>query len=494
MYIPPLFPTLTMLLNIIFALVVVFYERRNAAVTWAWLMVIAVIPFGGFVLYLIFGRDGRQHRVFAEKSQRDEELLIRYLEMEEHADTFWRQQTRYVSQENIMQMQGAEHMNDLVYLNFFAGNGAFTSNNHLSMYHDGNSAFESLMADIAAAKHYVHIQYYIFRNDSTGRCLIAALAEKARQGLEVRLLIDGMGNVLNARSLYKPLLEAGGQLGVFLPPHFIRINFRNHRKIAVMDGKIGHIGGMNIGDEYLGLSKRFGYWRDTHLRLTGDGVHHLTLRFMMDWNFVNSTKPSKAMELNNRYFPMGKPYISGSGVRMQIVCSGPDTRYPSILYGYNKMMTEANKSIYIQTPYFVPDESMFVLLRMAALAGLDVRIMIPANPDHPFVYWAALSYLGDLLESGVRCYEYQNGFIHSKTLMIDGKVCSIGTANMDVRSFKLNFESNAFIYDEHTTKELEEAFMQDTAHCRQLTLSNYQNRSHLTKIKESLSRLLSPLL
>jgi len=486
----PILFTIILLLNIIFAISVVFYERRNAAVTWAWLMVIALIPLGGFFIYLVFGRDGRKHRVFAEKSQKDEEMLVNYLEMEEHADVYWRRQTRYVIQENIMQMQGSEHMNDLVYLNFFSGNGAFSSNNKINLFHDGNSAFEALLADIAAAKHYVHIQYYIFRNDSTGKRLIAALAEKAAQGLEVRLLIDGIGNFANRPSLYRPLIEAGGQLGVFLPPYFVRINFRNHRKIAIMDGTVGHLGGMNIGDEYLGLSRRFGFWRDSHLSMSGDGVHHLTLRFMMDWNFC---VPKKPIELNGRYFPR-PPYESGSGIRMQVVCSGPDTRYPSILYGYNKMINEANSSIYIQTPYFVPDESMFVSLRMAALSGLDVRIMIPANPDHPFVYWAALSYLGDLLESGVRCYEYENGFLHSKVVMIDSKVCSIGTANIDVRSFKLNFESNAFIYDEETTIELEEAFMRDIADCRQLTLERYLARSNWTKVRESLSRLLSPLL
>lgn len=489
MFLDPLL-TIIYLLNIIFALIIVFYERRNAAVTWAWLMVIALIPIGGFFIYLIFGRDGRKHRVFAEKSRSDEALLIDYLEMEDHADTFWRQQTRYVTQDNIMQIKGSEHMNDLVYLNFFAGNGALTTNNQISLYHDANEAFEALLADIAAAEHFVHIQYYIFRHDSTGKRLIAALAEKANQGVEVRLLIDGIGNFANRPSLYKPLIEAGGKLGRFLPPYFIRINFRNHRKIAIMDGTVGHIGGMNIGDEYLGLSKRFGHWRDTHLRMTGDGIHHLTLRFMMDWNFVD---PKHPLELHSRYFPR-MDYVSGSGVRMQLVCSGPDTRYPSILYGYNKMMTEANKSIYIQTPYFVPDESMFVALRMAALAGLDVRIMIPANPDHPFVYWAALSYLGDLIESGVKCYEYTNGFLHNKVLMIDSKVCSVGTANMDVRSFKLNFESNAFIYDEQVTSELEDAFMRDIGHSRQITLEDYLGRGKLTKIKESVSRLLSPLL
>jgi len=211
---------------------------------------------------------------------------------------------------------------------------------------------------------------------------------------------------------------------------------------------------------------------------------------MMDWNFV---APHMSLALHSRYFPR-VDYVSGSGVRMQLVCSGPDTRYPSILYGYNKMITEANESIYIQTPYFVPDESMFVALRMAALAGLDVRIMIPANPDHPFVYWAALSYLGDLLESGVKCYEYTNGFLHNKVLMIDAKVCSVGTANMDVRSFKLNFESNAFIYDEHVTTDLQDAFMRDIGDSRQITLEAYLSRGRLTKIKESVSRLLSPLL
>ena len=486
----PILTTFTYLLNISFATIVVFYERRNAAVTWAWLMVIALIPFGGFLLYLVFGRDGRKHRVFAEKSKKDEQLLTSYFTMEEHAEELWAQQTKYVSQKNIMQMQDAEHMNDLVHLNFFAGNSAFTSNNRLKLYHDGKSAFETLLDDIKAAKQFIHIQYYIFRNDSTGKRLIAALAQKAKEGLEVRLLIDGIGNFSNSRSLYKPLTDAGGQLGVFLPPAFIRINFRNHRKLSVMDGVVGHIGGMNIGDEYLGLSKRFGYWRDTHLRMTGDCVHHLTLRFIMDWNFC---KPKHTLGLDSRYFPKAD-YKSGSGVRMQVVCSGPDTRYPSILYGYNKMMTEANKSIYIQTPYFVPDESMFVVLRMAALSGLDVRIMIPANPDHPFVYWAALSYLGPLIESGVRCYEYENGFLHNKVVMIDSKVCSVGTANIDVRSFLLNFESNAFIYDEETTIELEEAFMRDIEHSRQLTHEAYLNRPRSTKIKESVSRLLSPLL
>ncbi|MCL1987351.1 MAG: cardiolipin synthase [Firmicutes bacterium] len=484
----PILVIIMYLLNTAFGFIVVFYERRNPAVTWAWLMVIAIVPFLGFLIYLVLGRDGRKHRSFSEKSKNDEKMLAAYLTKE--TDAFRKQQAKYVSKKNVMQMQGTEHMDDLVYLNFHAGKGAFSSDNIISLYHDGTSAFEALLKDISKAKKFIYIQYYIFRDDSTGKRLVAALAEKAAQGLEVRLLVDGMGNIFNKSSLYAPLIKAGGYLGIFLPPYFIRINFRNHRKIAVMDGNIGHIGGMNIGDEYLGLSKRFGYWRDTHLRLTGSGVHHLTLRFMMDWNFC---VPKQKLRLKSHYFP--RPgYLSGSGVRMQVVCSGPDTRYPSILYGYNKMITEANTSIFIQTPYFVPDDSMFVILKMAALSGLDVRIMIPANPDHPFVYWAAMFYLGGLLESGVKCYEYQHGFLHNKVIMIDSKICSVGTANMDVRSFNLNFESNAFIYDETITTELETAFINDIQHSRQLTLAKYRQRSKSTKIKESISRLLSPLL
>jgi len=476
--------------NILFAAIVIFSERRNPVVTWAWLMVIFLVPYFGFIFYLLIGIEGRKYRTFASKYRQNQEWLAEVESKNLPGLSFIHSHSNEEYIANFKEHPDTKHISDLLHLNFVSGGGYLTHNNHIDILADGETKFSHLFEDIEKAQSFIHIQYYIFRNDSTGRRLIDALAKKAAQGLEVRLLIDGMGNFLNASSLYRPLIEAGGHLGVFLPPHFIRINFRNHRKIAVMDGTVGHIGGMNIGDEYLGLSKRFGFWRDTHLRMAGAGVHHLTLRFMMDWNF---SAPRNFMDLESRYFPR-LPYESGSGVRLQVVCSGPDTRYPSILYGYNKMMSEANKSIYIQTPYFVPDESMFVALRMAALAGLDVRIMIPANPDHPFVYWAALSYLGDLLESGVRCYEYENGFLHNKVIMIDSKVCSVGTANMDVRSFKLNFESNAFIYDEQTTLALEEAFIRDIGFSRQLTLEKYVNRSKMTKIKESLSRLLSPLL
>jgi len=236
------------------------------------------------------------------------------------------------------------------------------------------------------------------------------------------------------------------------------------------------------------LVKRFGFWRDTHLKLKGDAVKQLELRFLMDWNFCSP----EYIQLSDGFFPRIKN--SGSGVSMQIVSSGPDTAQYNILNGYIKMICEANNTVYIQSPYFVPDSSIFDALRIAALSGIDVRIMIPSKPDHPFVYWASLSYLGELVELGAKCYKYEKGFVHSKIIMIDSLLSSVGTANMDIRSFKLNFECNAFIYDQAVTMKLEEQFLHDIENSTRIEYEGYMKRGNLTKIRESLSRLLSPLL
>jgi cardiolipin synthase len=479
-------PSAATVLNIFFAIVVVFYERRNPAVTWAWLVIITLVPYVGFIFYLLVGLDSRKYRVFAAKASKDEKIYDRLIEIS--GSDFLQEQSSFIGQRNILQVKGAEHFNDMIYLNFFSGNGAFSNNNHLTLFFEGKSKFDEMLADIRAAKHFIHLQYYIVRNDETGCRLIEALAEKAAEGVDVRFLIDGMGCIWTPRRAFMPLTAAGGRLAEFLPPHFIRINFRNHRKICVIDGDIGYIGGLNVGNEYLGMVKRFGYWRDTHLKIKGDAVSQLELRFLMDWNFCSPD----GIKLSDGYFPKVINYTKG--VAMQIVSSGPDTAQHNILYAYVKMINEADKSVYIQSPYFVPDDSIFEALRIAALSGIDVRIMIPAHPDHPFVYWASLSYLGELLEVGVKCYKYEKGFVHSKVVMIDSLVSSVGTANMDVRSFKLNFECNAFIYDQEVAAALEEQYLRDIEDCTLIDGEEYKNRSHWTKIRESVSRLLSPLL
>ena len=481
-----LLPSIGLILNIIFGLIVVFYERRNPVVTWAWLMVITLIPYVGFIIYLLVGLDSRKYRIFALKSQRDEDIFDEFLEMD--SNKFLQEQADVISRKNILNVPESEYLNDMIYLNFFSGNGVYTDNNNVKLFFEGVSKFEELLRDIHQAKRFIHLEYYIVRHDETGTRLIEALVKKAAQGVDVRLLADGMGCLFTSRRLFRPLIKAGGHVAYFLPPHFIRINFRNHRKICVIDGAIGYIGGLNIGNEYLGLVKQFGYWRDTHLKLKGSAVKQLEMRFLMDWNFCSPDH----IKFPDGFFSNVKN--SGSGVSLQIVSSGPDTAQHNIFNAYIKMISEANNTIFIQSPYFVPDSSIFDALRIAALSGIDVRIMIPSKPDHPFVYWASLSYLGELVELGARCYKYDKGFVHSKVIMIDSLVSSVGTANMDIRSFKLNFECNAFIYDQNITKQLEEQFMRDINDSTRIEYDWYIERGNITKIRESVSRLLSPLL
>ncbi|MDR2903050.1 MAG: cardiolipin synthase [Clostridiales bacterium] len=476
------------IVNIIFGIIVVFYERKEPAVTWAWLMVIAFIPYVGFGIYLIFGLDSRKHKIFAEKAKKDAENLHHILDIDLPGLHYSAVQRKTVDLKSILHVPGAEHLNDLVYLNYSAGLGAFTTNNRLTLFHDGNAKFDRMLLDIKNAKSYVHLLYYIMHNDNLGRRVIAALAEKAREGVEVRLMVDGMGCAMTPKSFYQPLREAGGDVAIFLPPIFIRMNFRNHRKICVVDGKIGYVGGLNIGDEYVGQTKRFGFWRDTHIRIDGDAAKELEIRFISDYNFYAKHQ----IQFCEKYFPVFEK--QPDGVTMQIVCSGPDTKQASIFHAYAKIISEADKNIFIQTPYFAPDESIFTALKIAALSGIDVRVIFPAHPDHPFVYWASLSFLGELVEAGVRCYKYEKGFIHSKLIVIDGLVSSAGTANMDIRSFKLNFEVNAFIYDRQTANAFEVKFLEDLNDCTEITREIYSERGKITKIRESVSRLISPLL
>ena len=442
------------IINIGFMLLVVFVQRRNTAATWAWLAAVALVPIGGFVMYMVLGQDSRKQKVFLKKTEDDELLLASY------------------------QGMGANE-------------GEPTYDNKITVFHDGASKFDALLVDIAGAKDFIFAQYYIIRGDEVAQQFIAALAERARAGVEVWLLSDGMGCHYTPEEVFKPLLDAGGKLGLFMPPVPVRINFRNHRKIVVIDGKLSYLGGSNIGREYVSQSERFGFWRETHMRLAGGAIAPLALRFIMDWN-CDSTEKAEKIQLNPRYFP--KSPSQEPGARVTVVSSGPDTRYPNVLHSVIRMIMDAKESIYIQSPYFVPDDALFTALRIAALSGVDVRIMYPANPDHPFVYWAGSSYVGELMCAGVRGYEYTNGFIHSKAIMVDSKICAMGTANMDVRSFKINFETHAFIEDADITRELEEAFFRDMQASRALTLEEYNARPRRTKIKESISRLFSPLL
>ena len=478
---------LLLVVNVTLAGFVVFFERRNPASTWAWLMVLFFIPVFGFLFYLVFGKKGKKEKMFLDKEAYDNKVYFNYLFHGHHMGEKIQKQKDLI--ENRGRLIEAEYLTDLAYLHLNSGNW-MTFNNEIDLFSKGTEKFEKLVEDIRQAKEFIHLEYYIWRGDRLGIRLVQELTKKAREGVEVRLLFDGMGNARLPKTFFDELHEAGGYTAAFLPPLVVRINYRNHRKLAIIDGKVGYIGGLNVGDEYLGIVKRYGNWRDAHLRIRGDAIDQMQIRFIMDWNFTTKKKETK-VSLEMKYFPVRPQF---DGVRTQIVSSGPDTKWKNIRNGYFKMINEAEERIYLITPYFVPDDGVFEGLRVAALSGIDVRIIIPGNPDHLFVYWASMSYLGDLLEAGVRCYQYERGFIHAKVLCVDGMVCSVGTANMDIRSFELNFEVNAFMFDQNVTQKLEQDFIQDLDSCIEISKDWYIKRKWIFRLKESLARLISPML
>jgi len=404
------------------------------------------------------------------------------------------QQENFNSGKLVFKDKNIETHRDIIKMNLFRNQSFFTQNNDVQIFTDGNEKFEELFKCIENANESVHVLYYIIKNDDLGKKLIDLLEKKADEGVEVRLLYDSIGGRKLKKQDVQGIIDAGGKVGKFFSSIFkhlnFKINYRNHRKIVVIDGRIGFVGGFNVGNEYLGLNKKFGYWRDTHIKIIGAAVTDLQRRFFLDWG--NATRED--LNYQPKYFPqMTEEEVDGDAA-IQIVTSGPDGRDETIKQNYVKLISSAQKSIYIQTPYFAPDASVMEALKIAALSGVDVRIMIPNKPDHMFVYWATYYYVGELLKYGVKVYTYENGFLHAKTVVIDSVVSSVGTANFDVRSFKLNFEVIAIIYDTMKSTELKNIFEEDINYSLELTNELYLQRGIVIKFKESISRLLSPLL
>ncbi len=376
-------------------------------------------------------------------------------------------------------------------MNYNHSGAIYTTNNEVKIYTNGEDKFKDLFNDIREAKSFIHIEYYIFRYDELGKSLIKELREKVKDGVEVRFVIDGMGSKKITKKIIREIESYGIKISVFFPgvlPHInMRINYRNHRKIVVIDGKIGYVGGFNVGDEYVNKGKQFKFWRDTHIRIRGEAVSELNKRFILDWDYASGEK----MGNMSMYFP-NIDVIGDVGI--QIVSSGPDHMEEYIKNSYMKIINNAKNYVYIQTPYLVPDSPMMEAIKISALSGVDVRIIVPGAPDHFFMEWMLSANIGLLIEYGVKIYRYDNGFIHAKTIVADGEVCSIGTANLDIRSFKLNFEVNAFIYNEKVAKEQENIFLEDQLKSKLVIKEEYDKRSRNLKIKESLIRLLAPIL
>ncbi len=469
--------TIILILNILFAFSLIFIERKDPPTTWAWLLIIMVLPVLGFVIYIMLGQNLSRQKIFKEKIIIDEnkrKLPIDAYEL------------------NYYGHDGGEKFADLRKLNFNHSGAKYRVNNKIKVFTNGEDKFKQLLEDIRNAKKFIHVEYYIFKADLLGKKIIEELTKKVKMGVEVRLLVDSMGSRMLTRKSLKTYLNAGGKYALFFPgilPHInTRINYRNHRKIVVIDGQYGYVGGFNVGKEYINKDKEFGFWRDTHVRIQGEAVEDLNERFLLDWCHASGEKISDY-----------KKYIEevpeGLGdVGIQIVTSGPDHKEEYIRNAYLKLINNAKKKLYLETPYLVLDSPILESLKISALSGVDVRIIIPGKPDHFFMKWAASSYIGELLEAGIKIYSYANGFIHAKTMVADRTVMSIGTANLDIRSFKLNFEVNAFIFDDRIARDGETQFMKDVENSMEITKEMYDSRSISLRIKESLIRLVSPIL
>ena len=476
--------TVILFLNIVLAIVTMFRERREPSSLWAWILVMFFIPVLGFVLWIFVGRRLTTKKIFRklQGSTTDYGELARTQQRAIETDTF-----EFVN-------PASQRHRDVVELLMSDQGAVLTENNAVQVFHDGKEKFDALIADIARAEDHVHIYYYIFRADGLGTRILDALTERARAGVQVRLFYDALGG----RQVYprdlSDLRAAGGAIYSFFPSKIplinLRVNNRTHRKLAVIDGRVGYVGGFNVGDEYLGLDPKFGYWRDTHLRVEGDAVNSIQRRLLTDWNAVAPAEQRVRWE--ERFFlaDQGKP----GQVGLQIVSSGPDSAWERIKFGYIKMINSAERSVWIQTPYFMPDAAVLDALKIAARSGLDVRMMIPDKPDHLLVYPATLSYADELAQCGATIYIYRNGFVHAKTVLVDHELGSVGTANMDIRSFRLNFEVNAFFYDADLGAQLRDIYLADIEKSTVFDRGVSFGRKWSWPWREGISRLVSPLL
>ena len=467
-------------------MVVVILENRQPVKTVAWLMVLFFLPIVGLAIYFFFGRNRkREHFVSrACASQLARRSAVR----------FYQGGIPEVPQEH----------KQLIRL-FRRQSGAFPyADNKVRFFADGQDMLDCLLRDIAAARHHIHVEFYIIEDDRVGRRVREALAAKAREGVSVRLVYDDVGCWNVKGRFFKEMERDGVQVAPFLPVRFpkftSKVDFRNHRKIVVIDGIIGYVGGMNLAERYVypaggGRSA----WRDTHVRIMGNAVGGLQRAFLSDW-FVAAGQTITAQV----YYPREEecrrimdgdrePYASRNAL-VQVVTSIPTAPWPDIMQGMILALMRARHYCYLQSPYFMPTERMLFALQTAALAGVDVRLMLPERADKRFLTWASRSFLHDVMRAGVRVYLYEGGFLHSKTLVCDDSLMSCGSTNIDFRSFARNFEVNVFVYDREAALCMKKRFQEDQGHCRLLNIETWEKRPFWCRVGESSIRLLSPLL
>jgi cardiolipin synthase len=462
------------------AVVHVVMDNRQPAKTMAWVLVILFVPVVGFVLYLFFGVNTRRERMV---SQRSLDQLSK------------RSMLGFVEQQNL---QLPERHLPLIDLYINQNFSLPFKDNDLQLLCDGEEFFPSLFQAIGAARDHIHIDLYIIEDDPLGMLVSDMLIDKARQGVEVRLIYDDVGCWNVRHRFFERMREEGIEVVPFLPVRFpsftSKVNYRNHRKLIIIDGRVGFIGGMNIALRY--YNKGTSPWRDLMVRVEGTGVYALQRAFLIDWYFVDRTLIS-----SRKYYPnvnvnenVNDNVNARRSTLIQIVTSGPVSPYPEIMQGYVHAISSAKHTIMMETPYFLPTEPVLFALKMAALRGVDVRLIVPLRSDARFVEWASRSYLREVAEAGVRVWLYADGFLHSKFMVVDDSLCTCGSTNIDFRSFENNFESNIIIYDAAMASRFRDVFLSDQHHACQL--SDVPERLHppfLKRLLESLTRLLAPL-
>ena len=458
-------------ITIVGLVLIVLLENRNPLKTIPWVIVLIFIPGIGLIFYYFFGRDNRRLRIITRRMYKRFKKQIRIE---------YQPQDLSIIPKEFLPL--AKILNNSNY-------AAISSGSNLSIFTNGKDKFDTLLKDIANAYHHIHLQYYIIENDKIGNLVKEALIKKVQEGVQVRVLYDDVGSWNVKKIFFNEMREAGIEVFSILKvvfPHFTsKVNYRNHRKVVIIDGEIGYMGGMNIADRYV-YGNNLGLWRDTHFRITGAGVYGLQASFILDW-YAISNQLIKGVD----YYP---PLSNFSDLKMQVVTSGPTNQWQTLLQAFNFCISNAKKYVFIQTPYFLPNEALNLALQTAALGGIDVRLMIPKQSDTVSAKMATFSYVDKMLRAGVKVYLYTQGFLHSKLLLIDDMVSCVGSANFDFRSFEHNFEINAFVYQKEFAKRMKAIFLQDIRKCEALSYAVWRKRPLAIRLAESFMRLFAPLL
>ncbi len=458
----------------------VVLENGNPLKTLSWLLVILFIPVVGMVFYFTFGRNYRKQKIYKRKSIEDRARLA------DHAD----RQAMLLSAALSGESRAVRSKEHLIHLMLKNNRSLLTDDNQLDLLVNGKEAFPAMLDAIASATRFIHLEFYRFEPDNLGMEFSELMMKKAREGVTVRFIYDDVGSWRIRKPFLRMMREAGVEIYPFMPVRLpilsSKINYRNHRKILVVDGKVGFVGGFNIADKYLEGLPHLGPWIDTHLRIRGEAVAALDRVFVTDWDFVSGEElpPDSSLE-----------HVVSTGHRslVQVASSGPDTDWATILQVYFSAIATARSSIYMTSPYFSPDDSLLTALKTAALSGVEVKMIFPEYSDSIIANWNTRSYIEELLDAGIGVYLHRNGFIHSKYLLVDGVFSSVGSPNLDVRSFDLDFEVTALIYDEEFASRLGALFAEDLKNCVRVTREEWAGRRRRDRYKESVARIFGPL-